>query len=49
VKGKASDIRSLSQEPTTKKDVKQLKFTAIALISEHIRTVMLGKDYSPLI
>ena len=31
VKGKASDIRSLSQELMTKKGVKQLKFTAIAL------------------
>jgi CopG family nickel-responsive transcriptional regulator len=31
VKGKASDIRSLSQEIMTKKGVKQLKFTAIAL------------------
>jgi len=31
VKGKASDIRSLSQELTTKKGVKELKFTAIAL------------------
>jgi len=31
VKGKASDIRSLSQELTTKKGVKQLKFTTIAL------------------
>ena len=31
VKGKASDIRKLSQELTTKKGVKELKFTAIAL------------------
>ena len=31
VKGKASDIRSLSQELMTKKGVKELKFTAIAL------------------
>jgi len=31
VKGKASDIRSLTQEIMTKKGVKQLKFTAIAL------------------
>jgi len=31
VKGKAGDIRSLSQELTTKKGVKQLKFTTIAL------------------
>ena len=31
VKGKASDIRSLSQELMTKKGVKQLKFTTIAL------------------
>jgi len=31
VKGKASDIRSLSQVLTTKKGVKQLKFTTIAL------------------
>jgi CopG family nickel-responsive transcriptional regulator len=31
VKGKASDIRNLSQELTTKKGVKQLKLTAIAL------------------
>jgi CopG family nickel-responsive transcriptional regulator len=31
VKGKAGDIRSLSQELMTKKGVKQLKFTAIAL------------------
>jgi len=31
VKGKANDIRSLSQELTTKKGVKQLKFTTIAL------------------
>lgn len=31
VKGKTSDIRSLSQELTTKKGVKELKFTAIAL------------------
>jgi CopG family nickel-responsive transcriptional regulator len=31
VKGKASDIRSLSQELTIKKGVKELKFTAIAL------------------
>jgi len=31
VKGKADDIRSLSQELMTKKGVKQLKFTTIAL------------------
>ena len=31
VKGKASDIRSLTQEIMTKKGVKQLKFTPIAL------------------
>jgi CopG family nickel-responsive transcriptional regulator len=31
VKGKASGIRSLSQELMTKKGVKELKFTAIAL------------------
>jgi CopG family nickel-responsive transcriptional regulator len=31
VKGKAGDIRSLSQALMTKKGVKQLKFTAIAL------------------
>jgi len=31
VKGKASDIKSLSQELMTKKGVKQLKFTTIAL------------------
>jgi len=31
VKGKASDIRNLSQELMTKKGVKELKFTAIAL------------------
>jgi len=31
VKDKASDIRSLSQELTIKKGVKELKFTAIAL------------------
>ena len=31
VKGKAYDIRSLSQEFMTKKGVKELKFTAIAL------------------
>jgi CopG family nickel-responsive transcriptional regulator len=31
VKGKAGDIRSLSQTLMTKKGVKQLKFTAIAL------------------
>jgi len=31
VKGKASNIRSLSQELTTKKGVKELKITAIAL------------------
>lgn len=31
VKGKASDIRSLSQELMTKKGVKQLKFSAVAL------------------
>jgi CopG family nickel-responsive transcriptional regulator len=31
VKGKANDIRSLSQELMTKKGVKELKFTAIAL------------------
>jgi CopG family nickel-responsive transcriptional regulator len=31
VKGKASDTRSLSQELTIKKGVKELKFTAIAL------------------
>ena len=31
VKGKASDIRSLSQELMTKKGVKELKFTAMAL------------------
>lgn len=31
VKGKAGDIRCLSQELMTKKGVKQLKFTAIAL------------------
>jgi len=31
VKGKASGIRSLSQELITKKGVKELKFTAIAL------------------
>ena len=31
VKGKAGDIRSLSQELMTKKGVKELKFTAIAL------------------
>jgi CopG family nickel-responsive transcriptional regulator len=31
VKGKASDIRKLSQELTTKKGVKELKFAAIAL------------------
>ncbi len=31
VKGKAGDIRSLSQELITKKGVKELKFTAIAL------------------
>jgi len=30
VRGRASDIRSLSQELTTKKGVKQLKFMAIA-------------------
>jgi CopG family nickel-responsive transcriptional regulator len=30
VKGKASNIRSLSQELTIKKGVKKLKFTAIA-------------------
>jgi len=31
VKGKASDIRSLSQELMTKKGIKQLKFTTIAI------------------
>jgi len=31
VKGKVSDVRSLSQELMTKKGVKELKFTAIAL------------------
>jgi CopG family nickel-responsive transcriptional regulator len=31
VKGNASDVRSLSQELTTKKGVKELKFAAIAL------------------
>lgn len=31
VKGKTSDIRNLSQELMTKKGVKQLKFTPIAL------------------
>ena len=31
VKGKASDVRRLSQELMTKKGVKELKFTAIAL------------------
>jgi CopG family nickel-responsive transcriptional regulator len=31
VNGKVSDIRKLSQELTTKKGVKELKFTAIAL------------------
>ena len=31
VKGKAGDIRNLSQELMTKKGVKELKFTAIAL------------------
>ena len=31
VKGKASDIKSLSQELMTKKGIKQLKFTTIAL------------------
>jgi len=31
VRGKASDIRGLSQELMTKKGVKQLKFTAISL------------------
>jgi CopG family nickel-responsive transcriptional regulator len=31
VRGKASHIRNLSQELTTKKGVKELKFTAIAL------------------
>jgi CopG family nickel-responsive transcriptional regulator len=31
VKGKASDVRCLSQELMTKKGVKELKFTAIAL------------------
>jgi len=31
VKGKACDIRRLSQELMTKKGVKQLKFTTIAL------------------
>jgi CopG family nickel-responsive transcriptional regulator len=31
VKGKANDIRNLSQELTTKKGVKELKFTPIAL------------------
>jgi CopG family nickel-responsive transcriptional regulator len=31
VKGKASDVRSLSQELTTKKGVKELKLTAISL------------------
>jgi CopG family nickel-responsive transcriptional regulator len=31
VKGKASDVRRLSQELMTKKGIKELKFTAIAL------------------
>ena len=31
VKGKASDVRNLSQELMTKKGIKQLKFTTIAL------------------
>jgi CopG family nickel-responsive transcriptional regulator len=31
VKGKAGDIKKLSQELTTKKGVKQLKFTTLAL------------------
>jgi metal-responsive CopG/Arc/MetJ family transcriptional regulator len=31
VKGQAKHIRNLSQELTTKKGVKELKFTAIAL------------------